>query len=54
MCQCPSYTQETSYGIEWVECQNEDCPEMETWNGFNRQITAPKGTFDRIWNEAIE
>lgn len=26
MCQCPSYSQETSYGIEWVECQNEDCP----------------------------
>ena len=29
MCQCPSYTQETSYGIELVECQNEDCPKKE-------------------------
>ena len=29
MCQCPSYSQETSYGIEWVECKNEDCPKKE-------------------------
>ena len=25
MCQCPNYTQETSYGIEWIECDNADC-----------------------------
>lgn len=28
--------------------------ETETWNGFNCQITAPKGTFEKIWNEAKE
>ena len=28
--------------------------ENETWNGIHAQITAPKGTFDRIWNEAEE
>ena len=26
--------------------------ELETWEGVNAQITAPKGTFDKIWNEA--
>ena len=29
MCQCPSYSQETSYGIDWIECDNEDCPKKE-------------------------
>lgn len=33
----------------------EDLPEeLETWNGIHAQITAPKGTFERIWNEAGE
>lgn len=26
--------------------------ETETWNGIHAQITAPKGTFERIWNNA--
>lgn len=26
--------------------------ETETWNGIHAQITAPKGTFERIWNDA--
>ena len=24
----------------------------ETWNGFHGQITAPKGTFQKIWEDA--
>lgn len=27
-------------------------PESETWEGIHAQVTAPKGTFDKIWNEA--
>ena len=26
--------------------------ETETWNGIHAQITAPKGTFERIFNDA--
>ena len=26
----------------------------ETWKGYHRNITAPKGTFDKIFNEADE
>lgn len=26
--------------------------ESETWEGIHAQVTAPKGTFDKIWNEA--
>jgi hypothetical protein len=26
--------------------------DTETWNGIHAQITAPKGTFDRIFNDA--
>lgn len=28
--------------------------ELETWEGVNAQITAPKGTFEKIWNGAEE
>jgi hypothetical protein len=28
--------------------------ELETWEGIHAQVTAPKGTFDKIWNEAEE
>lgn len=24
----------------------------ETWNGYHGQITAPKGTFQKIWEDA--
>ena len=27
-------------------------PKTETWEGIHAQVTAPKGTFDKIWNEA--
>lgn len=26
--------------------------DTETWNGYHRQVTAPKGTFERIFNAA--
>lgn len=26
--------------------------ETETWNGIHGQITAPKGTFEKIWEDA--
>jgi hypothetical protein len=26
--------------------------EREVWNGIHAQIIAPKGTFEKIWNEA--
>ena len=26
--------------------------EEEIWEGIHAQVTAPKGTFDKIWNEA--
>ena len=28
--------------------------ELETWEGIHAQVTAPKGAFDKIWNEAKE
>ena len=28
--------------------------ETETWNGIHGQVVAPKGTFEKIWNEAKE
>ena len=28
--------------------------ETETWNGIHAQITAPKGTFDKIFNDTEE
>lgn len=34
-------------GARMVEPQ-----ETETWNGYHGQITAPKGTFERIFNDA--
>jgi hypothetical protein len=36
-------------GCRMVEQESE---ETETWNGIHAQITAPKGTFERIFNEA--
>ena len=26
--------------------------ESETWNGYHGQVTAPKGTFKKIWEDA--
>lgn len=38
---------EGGYEMRMVEPQ-----ETETWNGYHGQITAPKGTFERIFNDA--
>ena len=40
-------------GNPCLYCRHEFEPqETETWNGIHGQITAPKGTFERIFNEA--
>jgi len=31
---------------------DKESEETETWNGIHAQITAPKGTFERIFNDA--
>ena len=36
-------------GARMVEPQESE--ETETWNGIHAQITAPKGTFERIFND---
>ena len=38
-------------GDEWVDDVVESM-KGETWNGIHAQITAPKGTFERIFNDA--
>jgi hypothetical protein len=35
-----------------IEPQEIEPQESETWNGIHAQITAPKGTFERIFNDA--
>jgi len=37
--------------MEWM-VEPQESEETETWNGIHGQITAPKGTFERIFNEA--
>ncbi len=42
-------------GIGCNECEvtkSQEPQETETWNGYHGQITAPKGTFERIFNDA--
>ena len=40
-------------GIAWMPLPKEyESQETETWDGIHAQITAPKGTFDRLFNEA--
>ena len=39
-------------GARMVEPQESEPQETETWNGIHAQITAPKGTFERIFNDA--
>lgn len=34
-----------------IEADEEENEETETWNGFHGQITAPKGTFEQIFND---
>lgn len=34
---------------EWLDAEYD---EGEVWNGIHAQITAPKGTFEKIWREA--
>lgn len=33
------------------EAKKKCCAETETWNGMNKTITVPKGTFERIYND---
>ena len=34
-----------------IEADEEENEETETWNGIHGQITAPKGTFEQIFND---
>lgn len=36
----------------WCGAKMIEPQETETWNGIHAQLTAPKGTFERIFNEA--
>jgi cell division septum initiation protein DivIVA len=38
--------------LEIIDKYKAESEETETWNGIHAQITAPKGTFERIFNEA--
>ena len=59
---CSECGEEFSYDAETGISEYKYCPncgakmvepqETETWNGIHAQITAPKGTFERIFNEA--
>ena len=40
-------------GMKYVRMSDED-NNTETWNGIHAQITAPKGTFEKIFNDAEE
>jgi hypothetical protein len=35
-----------------MRTKQESRTEIETWNGYHGQITASKGTFEKIWNDA--
>lgn len=35
-----------------IEADEEENEKTETWNGIHAQIIAPKGTFERIYNDA--
>jgi len=39
-------------GCRMIEPQGDE--KTETWNGIHAQITAPKGTFERIFNDAAD
>lgn len=38
--------------LEIIDKYKAESEETETWNGIHAQITAPKGTFERIFNDA--
>ena len=45
------------YDKEWEEALNialKALDQCEVWDGIHCQIVAPKGTFDKIYNEAEE
>lgn len=48
--QCPINRREVLEGNGY--CYMFEPQETETWNGYHAQITAPKGTFERIFNDA--
>jgi hypothetical protein len=47
---CPINCREVFEGNGY--CYMFEPQETETWNGIHAQITAPKGTFERIFNDA--
>lgn len=49
---CP-YTDEPCTDWECQKCPVElrECELMEVWQGYGRTIKAPKGTFDKIFND---
>lgn len=38
--------------LQIIDKYKAESEETETWNGIHAQITAPKGTFERIFNNA--
>ena len=53
--QCPINRKEVYEGNGYCfmfEAKMGGVEESETWNGFHGQVTAPKGTFERIYNDA--
>lgn len=53
------YNTDVGYALEGMEIFTKvlkkrlaESEDKETWNGIHAQITAPKGTFERIFNEA--
>lgn len=38
--------------LERIEKNDIQMHEIETWNGYHFQVTAPKGTFKKIFNDA--
>ena len=44
-----------SWEVEFTgRCKDVKADGIEEWNGIHAQITVPKGTFDKIWNDAKE
>lgn len=53
-CECgeKGHANSTSQGYSIGECKEfNHINRKETWNGIHVQITAPKGTFEKIFNE---
>ena len=44
--------EDCSYCFDIMEIIDADDTDTETWNGYHGQVTAPKGTFKRIYADA--